>query len=1024
MSTHKDFNRLKIAVAVAVALSTASTATMAQQTDEDENSEAPTEVIEVTGIRSALASALVEKRNSNNLVEVIQAEDIGKLPDLNLAEVLENITGVQIDRTAGVGTGVQIRGTGANRVEINGVSTIGSGNGRSGISFDDLPAALIASVEVSKVPTAATIEGSVGGTINLRTIRGLDLDEQLFTVRAQADRSDLAESTTPRLSATFGDNFEVGGGEMGVVATISYAELDVASFDPRFDRDREVLPDSGRLSAEAFPFLRTQFLDQQLTRFEYETTNFTGSIEYRPHDDLKVYTDVTINRQERIQQSARAFFSGTGANAAVDAMNNTAFETIDLGTIDGPNGDLVLGEVQVVTQGFVGVGVDSRNRIDPNLRVSSNNGSRITDSSVLAIGTEWQATDNFELITELSYSDNKSDFPNLSTTLDFINPNGPQPVPGASVDNGIPAEFDATNRTLQFGIAQGFDTSPSTADLLNPANYALRQANIGANKRKNTETAFRFDGKYDLTDVSEYFVDFRLGLRWNENTALVNNANSRSNFTNANTRFFRPTADLFSDVIVAGPDNFDAADGRRLFVRDYLMIDGALSFENPQAVLDSLNSAIAANNAAQIAAGNIADPYPLIGEATEDLSGFFDIREETLALYLQGDYDFEIGDVAIRGNLGLRYIETELTSVGNNIENGEITNQTTTQSDYNFILPRFNIVAEVTEDLIIRGGIAKDIRRPDFDDMSTSIAFGGNAGAAVNVGNPFLIPEKVLSYDLSLEYYISDSAFVSAGVFRKERTDVIDVIRDNPAEPISETGQIERDITPPCEGGGIFNPAVTDRNVWSSVEDGTGICVPLQTSINLPEEETQEGIELAAQYDLSEFESELGWASGFGVIVNYTYQEAGFQFEDFRPATGDANALNKLLGRTDTDQSTPTLDDDVVEERFQLTNLSNDSYNFTLFYDKYDISVRARYTWRSAFRTSSLISFDMPRIVDDRAQLNMNASYDINEMFTVSIDGVNLLREDRTEWCVNENALLCAQGLTDRRVILGVTGRF
>lgn len=101
------------------------------------------EVIEVSGIRSSLTSALLEKRDANNLVEVIKAIDIGKLPDQNLAEVLENITGIQITRTAGVGTGVQIRGTNANRTEINGVSTVGSGTGRSGINFEDVSAGIM-----------------------------------------------------------------------------------------------------------------------------------------------------------------------------------------------------------------------------------------------------------------------------------------------------------------------------------------------------------------------------------------------------------------------------------------------------------------------------------------------------------------------------------------------------------------------------------------------------------------------------------------------------------------------------------------------------------------------------------------------------------------------------------------------------------------------------------------------------------------------------------------------------------------
>ena len=170
----------KFRLTVAAALVSSFTASLNAQ-------EAEIEEVVVSGIRASLASALEEKRASSNLIEVIQSDDIGKLPDQNLAEVLENITGVQITRTAGVGTGVQIRGTGANRTEINGVSTSGSGSGRSGINFEDVSAGIIAAVEVTKASEAKTIEGSVGGTINLRTIRPLDLEEQIATVRVQME---------------------------------------------------------------------------------------------------------------------------------------------------------------------------------------------------------------------------------------------------------------------------------------------------------------------------------------------------------------------------------------------------------------------------------------------------------------------------------------------------------------------------------------------------------------------------------------------------------------------------------------------------------------------------------------------------------------------------------------------------------------------------------------------------------------------------------------------------------------------
>ena len=119
------------------------------------------EEIQVFGIRRSLESALEEKRFTTNLTEIINADDIGKLPDENVAEVLENIPGVQITRDKGIGAEVSVRGSDQNRIEINGRGTSPSADSRGGISFADLPAALVRSLHVVKVPTADMVEGSL-----------------------------------------------------------------------------------------------------------------------------------------------------------------------------------------------------------------------------------------------------------------------------------------------------------------------------------------------------------------------------------------------------------------------------------------------------------------------------------------------------------------------------------------------------------------------------------------------------------------------------------------------------------------------------------------------------------------------------------------------------------------------------------------------------------------------------------------------------------------------------------------------
>lgn len=966
--------------------------------------EAGDDAIVVTGIRSSLASALGEKRTSDNIVEVIQAEDIGKLPDQNLAEVLENVTGVQITRQAGVGNAVQIRGTDANRTEINGVSTVGSGAGRSGISFEDLPAALIASVEVTKVPTAQTIEGSVGGTINLRTIRPLELRDPLISARMQVENSDLSKSTLPRVSATLGNSWDTGIGEIGIVVSGSYARQDVAAFKPRVDRDAVVLPGSGP-SAEAFPFLRIQFLQQGLENYEYETYNGTAALEWKPNDDLKFYFDATLNNQQRGQQSHRVQISGTATPSVVDAMNNTAFETIEFGRLDGPHGPINLGSVQAALAGTIGIGGATGTVIDPNLRTSSDTGARVTKSRVFDLGSEWQVTDKLKMRAELSLSTSKSDFPNFSTTLDFINPNGPQPVIGRSIDNGVPIEFDLRGGTLQFGIDQASPFAPTAAQLLDPANYQLQQVTQGANSTDNQERAARLDFAYDTTDLNPFVTSIDFGWRWNRTSAENNEFSNNVSLTNTTTAWNRPSGNLFSDILIPGPTNFNAADGRRLYFGDFLLVDGALAFRNPASVLASLNQAIAASNAARTQGPAVAS----LATPTESFAGFFKISETTNALYFQANMESEIAGMPVRGNAGVRWLHTKLSSTGNNIANGTVTGQTVANSDYTFLLPRLSLVLEPADRLLVRAGIARDIRRPNFDTLSTSYSFSTGPNTPVAVGNPDLVPEAVWSFDLSGEYYFAPSSLFSIGVFHKSRTNLFAQRQEDPAPNLDANGNLNVSIDPACPGGGIYNP-IANRNINNPVQ-GVGICVPRSSTFNVPGSTTQTGVEIAFQHDLSAWENTLGFASGFGVIGNFTFQKAGGSAREYRVADGPRTVFTQL-GLPNS------------QDRITLSNLSKYAYNATLFYDKYGLNARVRYTWRSSYVSNDPFFFGLPMINGARGQLNASINYDITENINVGVEGINLLRGDQNQYCVNNKALLCFQGLTDRRLTAGLSVKF
>ncbi|MCR9223411.1 MAG: TonB-dependent receptor [Hyphomonas sp.] len=179
---------------------------------------------------------------------------------------------------------------------------------------------------------------------------------------------------------------------------------------------------------------------------------------------------------------------------------------------------------------------------------------------------------------------------------------------------------------------------------------------------------------------------------------------------------------------------------------------------------------------------------------------------------------------------------------------------------------------------------------------------------------------------------------------------------------------------------------------------------------NDPATTTQSGWEFAFQYDLSSFEDRLGWASGFGVVANYTKQE----FEGGSVVDTTSGRGLTVLG----DLSIPR----------GLLDFSENAYNATLYYEKYGLSARARYTWREGFRTqdfgggantsgSSTLSFPVHTL--DRGQLNASVNYAVTDNFSIGLEAVNLTEERIVQKCVTEAGPTCFVGYPDRRITFG-----
>ena len=563
---------------------------------------------------------------------------------------------------------------------------------------------------------------------------------------------------------------------------------------------------------------------------------------------------------------------------------------------------------------------------------------------------------------------------------------------------------------MAFGINFDSPYAPDVEDLTNPANVVLDQVDVGRNTNENSDDAIRADFSYDLSGnpYSDLLTSVDFGIRTNESSSKFEDIDDRiGGFSKMEDS---PRGSLFSSILVNGPTNYGDADGRSLFIKNFLLVDPDRSFSDPDGVIAVLESALATHRENEPQADG-----DLEINLESDKNSYYDITEETLAYYAQ--VNFEGGNYS--GNVGFRFVDTSIdsTAYGPANSDGDRSLQTTSGS-YDFLLPRANLTVTPREDLVIRAGYTKDIRRPDFDDLNTGYTLDPSENAVVALGNPGLEPEEVDSYDVSVDWYFKPAAVLSVGLFEKKRTNIFGIDLDGAllVSSSTTTGGFARETDQSCPGGGIYNPIVVPNQLGDPNQ--LGLCVDVTRPGNDSETTTQEGIELAIQYDLSEWEDELGdyaWVSGFGVLANYTSQDfSGGGTIDSTSGRG----LN-VLGAQDIARG--------------LLDFSETAYNLTVFYEKYGLSARARYTWREAFRTqdyaggansSGSSTFSFPVWTLDRSQLNASISYDVNENLTLGLEGVNLTKENIYQHAVAKTGPLAFAGYPDRRIIFGGTYRY
>lgn len=895
--------------------------------------EAESEIV-VTGIRASLASAINEKRSSDTIVDVINAQDVGKLPDQNLAEVLENVSGVQIDRSQGVGSNVSIRGSNQNLVLINGRATTPSGDARGGISFDDLPAELIASVSVTKVATADQIEGSVGGIVDLRTYRGLGLRKPIASIRADMEYAENADSYNPRVSAVFGRTFGTGIGDIGVVLSGAYGEQTIREdvLNVRYAARTNVDLDG---NGTADPYLRPNYAQQFFSTRDRRNASLSGSAEWQAASNLKLFIDGTYVNQRIVGNEAGVFIQQAADIAELAFPGSRAVEQRDASGFS----------YNQMVSGLIG---------GTQFRPQNNSPLRKTESYLAATGAEWELG-ALSIKLEASRAGSDTTDANFQLVSQYNDPASPN-YANAGGRISPPFVFDITGDDLLFGPDP---SSPLFANMNNPAYFQTFIGRDNASYFRNVENAQRLDldWKADLGPIRS----IQFGARLNQTES------SRRRTTQASRQFPGITAASRPDLYTIAPSDFFEFTGDQ-YLGGFIVPSGSLTLD-PAGVRAALG---------------------LAAVPPEDLTARFRVKEETYAGYVRVNLDTEIGGIGLRGNAGVRVVRTTQTASGVALAAG-IASDVDVRQSYTYWLPNAILTAEPVKSVLLRASYGRSLRRPDFGQLSPTVQFP-LLDVYVSAGNPNLRPQTVDQYDVAAEWYFDRNSLFSVGAFYKKYQNLVTTVAVAPTLAVPARGPFD----PNNCATGIFNPVSIDQS------GAVGECVGINQPVNAGSA-TLKGLEVNFQHSFTYLPSAL---DGLGVIANYTYQD----------------------GERETTFTVPGFATGGVAEQFALPlrDLSKNNYNLTLFYEKYGINARIRYTFRDPFLRVEAVDLtnNLPLYQDKRSQLNASVSVDINPQFAITVSGVNLTNQPNRERAIFIDGPIGQERIADRRYAIGVRGNF
>jgi iron complex outermembrane receptor protein len=485
--------------------------------------EAGDEIV-VTGVRASLRSAAELKRNADTIVDSIVAEDIGKLPDNNATEALQRVTGVQVSRDLGEGGSIAIRGLPQVETTLNGRETFTAGAGRT-FNLQDFPAELIARIDVYKASTADLIEGGLGGLVDLRTRRPLDLKGFTASGSLRATYADSVEKATPSGSLLIADKWDTGIGEIGLLGSVTYQDR---KYRQDIDSTGAPTPRNDMIAGQTV--FAPNGNNQVLVIGKRQRIGGNVALQWRPSPTLEFTLDGQYQRFETTQQQYNA--NTATAGSAVVPGSVTLFP----GTQD----------------------VSQATYVNPRLIAGGTERDTLDENKSIGLNGKWQ-NGNVTVTGDLAYTKSRNDL--FYTELDLF--------------TTVPA-FTQTVSTNPPSSSTG------SYDLANLANYTVGGLTRNENHYVGDEFAARIDGQYDF-DTGP-LKSLQAGFRFSDRTTAQQNPLRYSGQTTAtnpalNAGLFQPNG--YGDFYTAKGADVD-------FQRNFPYANAQNLKNNFQAVLTQL----------------------------------------------------------------------------------------------------------------------------------------------------------------------------------------------------------------------------------------------------------------------------------------------------------------------------------------------------------------------------------------------------------------------------------------------------